>query len=62
MYSWVCPTCGKSADVIRSVTDIEVKPTEEEGGCEHTEQVERVLKGTPAMVKGANWGPGKGYW
>lgn len=59
-YVWRCSTCGKEVEVQRPSKDIEVEPTKEEAGGEHSGWI-RVLAPTP-FVRGAGWRGSKGSW
>lgn len=59
----------KSIDVLRNFSEYDVGPTEEEalGAGLTPEQVatatyRKVLGSGVKLIKGASWGPGKGYW
>ena len=65
LYHWVCTKCAKEIDVVRKADDIEVQPVREEDykdetRCEH--EWDRQFGGAPAVIRGHNWGGGKGNW
>jgi predicted nucleic acid-binding Zn ribbon protein len=69
IYTWEDERTGKSVEVIRDFDKYEVAPTEEEAtgaGLENKEYQlalwKRVIGKGLRVVKGDNWGGGKGYW
>jgi predicted nucleic acid-binding Zn ribbon protein len=64
-YEWRCDACKVETTVIRSFQEYKEPPTEDEvpksdTPCSHV--WERLIGRGQTTVKGASWGPGKGYW
>lgn len=63
LYTWENKKTGKQVEVLRSFDDYQVPPTKEEAGEEVIpEDWNRLIGGSQRVVKGTNWGPGKGHW
>lgn len=67
MYRWVDKNTGKEIEVVRTLADFDLRPTDEEVGPLlntlefNTADWERVI-GTPSLVRGPSWRGAKGYW
>lgn len=68
MYEWRCSVCGFEHEVLRSLAEYERAPEREEyhfAACTTPTMMhewERQVSSKQAVVKGPNWGGGKGNW
>ena len=53
---------GKKVDIIRAFSDYEIPPTKEEAPDIEDPEWERLIGDNLAVVRGNNWGMGKGSW
>lgn len=64
IYMWECNKCRKKVDVLRPFAESDVPPDkgtmEVRDDCEHSWA--KIIGGRQTVIKGANWGPGKGNW
>lgn len=72
MYSWKCTKCQEQLEILRSITDSDIPPKDEEEEslvppfdtdtykpCKH--EWNRHIGHAPQKAYGANWGTRKGY-
>lgn len=63
MYKWKCAVCSQEVEVLRSISEYEQEPSNSEVSDDDCDEHvwERQMQFT-TVVKGDNWGPGKGYY
>ncbi len=59
-YEYECKDCGASETVLVRMSESGTLPPPGTGDCKHTWV--RVFLGAPTVVRGPNWGGGKGHW
>lgn len=65
MYTYHDKNHGLELEVLRSFSEYDVPPTEDELPEEERgkdRDWERLIKASPTVTKSRAWGPGKGYW
>lgn len=65
MYTWVDKLTGLEIDILRSFSQYQDEPKDEDLPEEERAKVREWVKQLGAgirMVKGDTWGPGKGHW
>lgn len=69
LYQYRCKKCKRSLEILRQFAEFDVPPQAEEVATndpslpecpEH--EWERLIGGNQSIVKGWNWGGGKGNW
>lgn len=61
-YLWADKNTGKTCTVIRSFSEYEVPPTQEEAPEVVDPDWERQVGGDQTLMRGANWQGRKGSW
>lgn len=69
MYQYECTQCGVETEVLRSFSQYEKPPTDEETPqvtretekkCNHSWT--RIIGGKQSLIRGPGWRGAKGYW
>lgn len=62
MYDWLCEKCGKHEVTVYSVDARDTPPEEQKSAECEEHKWDRRIGGKQAVIRGRNWGGGKGNW